>query len=387
MSSQAFFKSRKFVIVVVLLFIGFVIVKKQNLLLSQRHSFPITSDQGSGTTNDNQHYAIFGFIPPTSSTSDKQYLFDAAARTGKKLIRLDFPQFVIESQEGVFDWKKIDESVQMADQRGLAIEGILGWTSKWSVDRNNPHISDVCPGRFNQINGPIAADKFETYMDYIKQTVQRYPQITYWEVWNEPDIPRGFCGTAQDYAHILHGAYNSIKQTNPNAHVLIAGLTGNAFSLRQNQDKSWMEELMSYSQYDALHKFDIFNFHIYGNDAAKMADTISKIKKGLADKGRADGPLWITETGYPSDLQAQTSPSYNYGEKAQADFIKESLPLMIQSGADKVFMSLRDMSFSEGECKTNPHHQFCSDGLVTFPQFNNPNGRYDKPAMGVFQDL
>lgn len=346
---------------------------------------PATSALPEG--NDNDHYAIFGFIPPTTNLADKTYLFDEAQKTGKKLIRLDFPQFIIEPDEDKFTWNKIDESVRLADERGLEIEGILGWTYKWSVDTDTSHLTPSCKGDPKAINGPIAPSKFSKYLDYIKQTVQRYPQIKYWEVWNEANIKRGFCGMPEDYARLLSSAYDLIKQTNPSAKVLFSGLTGGAFTPLQGQTQSWFDSVLSFSQYDLIHKFDIFNIHIYGSDPTQMGSTISKIKQNLINKGRGDAPLWITETGYPSDTAAQTNPKYNYGEKAQADFLSLSLPLMVQSGADKVFILLRDMSLSEGECKVNPHHQFCSDGLVTFPKFNSINLNKEKSSFTVFQSL
>lgn len=43
-------------------------------------------------------------------------------------------------------------------------------------------------------------------------------------MWNEPDLPGFWLGTASQYAQLLAVTYNAIKRADPNAQVLLGGL-------------------------------------------------------------------------------------------------------------------------------------------------------------------
>lgn len=59
---------------------------------------------------------------------------------------------------------------------------------------------------------------------------------------------------------------------------------------------------------------------------------------------------------------------------------------MINAGAIKIFVTLRDMATNEGACITDPNNAFCSEGLVTFATIQSTTG-IDRPSMATFQGL
>jgi hypothetical protein len=68
----------------------------------------------------------------------------------------------------------------------------------------------------------------------------------------------------------------------------------------------------------------------------------------------ADKPLWITEFGYPSDPAYQHDPAYRSGAASQASYLRRALPALLDAGAAKIFVTLRD----------NLTGQFASEGVI-----------------------
>ncbi|HRY10673.1 MAG TPA: hypothetical protein P5544_11945 [Candidatus Nanopelagicales bacterium] len=62
------------------------------------------------------------------------------------------------------------------------------------------------------------------WQGFTQDLAARFPQVTDWEIWNEPnsdDFMRG--ASAMDYAKVLASAHQGIKAGNPNARVIFGG--------------------------------------------------------------------------------------------------------------------------------------------------------------------
>lgn len=99
------------------------------------------------------------------------------------------------------------------------------------------------------------------FATWAAEVVQEYPQVTYWEIWNEPDAELtgpsiwrfGYCGDAASYANLLSLTYDAIKAVRPETQILIGGIA----SVEDNAE--WVETVLAL----AGDKFDIFNLHHY----------------------------------------------------------------------------------------------------------------------------
>lgn len=333
--------------------------------------FPKAADQTLTPLEEarKKSYGTHGFIFTGFSKENKIYLFDGAKRSNKKIIRFDFFLSEITPTEGVFNFEKVDENISLASERDLKILGTIHQTSPWMVDLNQE-------GRYR---GPILEDKLPSYREAVKKIVTHYPQVVFWEIWNEPDL--SFGGTTSDYARMLSVAYTAIKEANPKAQVLIGGVTTAAL------DNGWLQKVLQDSVYPGKNSYDVANIHIRGS-MSNLANLTKKALDVYEQYGKQDAPLWVTEHGYPADpaLQQKKDSQYANGEKSQADFYQKSLPLLLDSGATKVFMTLRDMSAEESNrpCSENP---FCSEGLITFPSRENSAGRKDRLSLQTFQNM
>jgi hypothetical protein len=145
--------------------------------------------------------------------------------------RKDFPWDVVEPVEGQRNWDlyaSLDTEIQQAYKDYIRVIGIIGSTPTWAG------IEGRCVDGWG---GVIAEEKLAAFGRYVYDLVKRYHAapyyMTYWELWNEPDVVGwlGCWGEEGDpyyggryYAEMLKVAYPNIKAADPNAQVLFGGL-------------------------------------------------------------------------------------------------------------------------------------------------------------------
>src|SRR5690606_20264460 len=64
------------------------------------------------------------------------------------------------------------------------------------------------------------------YAQYIAMLAQRYPGVSAWQIWNEPNIPAFWrpAEDAQSYARLLHASVNALRMAVPDKPVVIGGM-------------------------------------------------------------------------------------------------------------------------------------------------------------------
>jgi hypothetical protein len=88
--------------------------------------------------------------------------------------------------------------------------------------------------------------------------------------------------------------------------------------------------------------------------AASAAHDHARLRAFFAAHQAANKPLWVTEFGYPSDRAYQYDRVYRSGPTSQASYLSRALPALLDGGAAKVFVTLRD----------NLAGQFASEGII-----------------------
>lgn len=143
------------------------------------------------------------------------------------------------------------------------------------------------------------------YRNFVKETVRRYPFIRYWQVENEPNI--SFVRNLTGYADLQRITYEAIKESDPQAQVLMGGVAGNMGLIDMND--SYFEPVLL--ALDGKY-MDVFDVHFYGDakggtligDSQKRLLGYRDIKtvlayfRNLLDKnGFSHVPIWVTEMG------------------------------------------------------------------------------------------
>jgi hypothetical protein len=155
------------------------------------------------------------------------------------------------------------------------------------------------------------ADPYGDFATFMYNAASRYPDIRFWELWNEQDFPdwTNFFGASgphtvdangtihyscvpgsasletqgYNYAQMLKQAYPRIKAANPNAWVLMGGLSA-------PNDARFLNGVY---QGGGKRYYDFANMHAY----ADVTSRAQAFAVNLAQNGDAGRPVWLTEFG------------------------------------------------------------------------------------------
>jgi hypothetical protein len=307
------------------------------------------------------HSMLYLNSPP----SFMRAMFAEAAGLHASAIRLDVaPSLVFTDPSQPPDFSGLDEVLALSQQYHLRVLGNL-FTIPWWIA--------TCQGPTDMFQmGLCGTDDLADYRSVIAQIVARTDAVIHdWEIWNEPDNVGSFTGTPQQYALMLRAAHDAIKNVDPQANVLLGGISNTS-------GMSWLVQVFAAPGADAAHAFDIANIHVRGRLDAIAAD-VASWKRFLAGYGFT-GPLWVTEHGYPSDPAFQYDPAYAAGTVSQAAYLTASIPTLIDAGAGEVFVTERD----------NLSGPFASEGVlggdVADPPMADPQV-VEKPAYAAVRAI
>jgi hypothetical protein len=263
----------------------------------------------------------------SSPYSFKRAMFAEAAAMHASAIRVEVaPAAIIPGALDTPDFSGLDQYMALAERYHLRVVGVLLTIPPGLADCARPPAADAVDR--------CATSDLGGYGEIVREIVRHAdPVIKDWEVWNEPDTPSFFNGTPQQYAYMLREAYGVIKQIDPTDQVLLGGISS-------PRGMSWLAQVLSTPGADAIHAFDIANVHERGRLGA-LAPAIEAWRQFFAQRG-FQGPLWVTEHGYPSNPRYQKDRGYEHGEGSQAAYLQASIPTLINAGASEVFVTERD---------------------------------------------
>ncbi|MDH4207795.1 MAG: beta-galactosidase, partial [Anaerolineae bacterium] len=236
-------------------------------------------------------------------------------------VRQRFPWADIEPQPGAYDWSPWDALVEACREHGLSLIAVLETTPQWA---RAPMDADT----------PQAPPKdFADYANFVRAFASRYAdRIDYYEIWDEPNLypnwgeryvdPRG-------YAHLLQTGYQAVKDADPEATVLTAGLAPNVEEGgRYMSDLLFLEEMY---QAGAREYFDVLAVKPYGmwyepSDRCLSPGETNFSRPILAREvmlrhGDADKAIWAVEFGWcalPASWSGQPAPWTSDSEEVQA---------------------------------------------------------------------
>jgi hypothetical protein len=295
----------------------------------------------------------------------KERYFAEAKASGAEFIRVDVQLNTIFEGSGSPErpyWSDLDEVIELSRRHDLEVLGlILHVPASLSSCPEAPDPS-LCavrdPAEFGRLAGEVAA--------------HARGAIDHWEILNEPDADWAFKGGPEDYAHMLSAAYDAIKARVPEAQVLSGGV-------ERPREHEWIRRVFATPGADAAHKFDISAVHLrvrLRNELPELPRWLGAWRELLAGHGFT-GPVWVTEHGYPAEPRFQWDPAYRGGDAAQAAYLRESLPMLVEAGAHQVFVTLRDNDWGE----------FLSEGLVHIDETRPDLPTARRPAFEAVREL
>ncbi len=287
-------------------------------------------------------YATHSMVYLDAPYGFKRAMFREAAESGASTIRLDLALSGIWTDRTP-DWRRLDEVVALSREFRLPVSAVLlaqPWFVARCADPADEPRDFLCP--------PGGDEGYALYGELLEQVARRTRgTIELFEVLNEPDGDWAFRGGPADYAQMLTVGHDAIERGNPAARVLLGGV----MSL---DSRPFLEAVFGTPGLDAARAFDVANVHVRG-PVSSLPGTIAAWRAFFARHGAGDRPLWVTEFGYPADPAHQYDPGLRGGEADQATYLRHALPVLLRSGVDKVFVSLRDLDWAG---------PFASEGIV-----------------------
>ncbi len=205
---------------------------------------------------------------------------------------------------GLYNWEHPDAVVRGAEYYGLNLAVRLD---------QQPHWARVEPAE----NGP--PDDLADYGQFVHDVAHRYKGLVKaYIIWNEPNLALEWGGQRPDpaaYVEMLNLAYVKIKEADPDALVVSAGLA----PTNEQSDEALDDQLYLRAMYQVGVKghFDVLGAHVYGfayapddPHGAHQGLNIARVedlREIMVANGDGHKPIWATELGWttaPDEEQA-----------------------------------------------------------------------------------
>ncbi len=260
-----------------------------------------------GVDTPEPHELSIGVVPQRAYGDSDTRNMEAA---GVESVRVWLSWAQIEPNRGVFNWNVADATVATNAKAGLTtlpfLFGTPAWAARldgWSCDL------DSCISMAPRTDASRAA-----FADFAAVLVRRYgpggafwrehreldaEPIEIWQIWNEPNLS-SFYSPAVDpagYAALVKAAAPAIRAVDPDAQILLAGLTGTKSNEKRMSSARFLTEL--YAVLDVEAAFDGIAVHPYNRTVRGTLDQIDAAR-AIADLNGDDAGLWVTEFGWAS---------------------------------------------------------------------------------------
>lgn len=240
-------------------------------------------------------------------------------------------------------WLKYDYIVQEAEAHGLELIVRLDRPPEWAR-----RAAIATPEVQAQIKAGVAGaaitgppDRLEDFGDYVAAVAQRYPQLRFFQIWNEPNLQNEWNFRRQEPAELvalLRQARERIRAVNPQAVIVFPALSptdGRAgFGIND------LEYLQGVYDAGGRDTFDIFSAQLYGlgqppdehryirpgKDLLQPIETRTDVSRVvllheiMERNGDGAKAVWVSELGWnsaPAALEHQWGTSVSEEEKAR----------------------------------------------------------------------
>jgi hypothetical protein len=225
------------------------------------------------------------------------------------------------------DWERIDLILSLAEEKDMAVLGVLNATPYWG--REDGAGCALCPPQ------PGAAPDPELFAAFAAEAADRFQDmypgvVSAYEVWNEPNSFRSWSPVVDPvaYTEVLKAAYTAIKGVDPDATV-VAGVLGAVVTVGGfTMDPVTFVEQM-YAN-DAKGFFDAISYHPYNYDrtlAEQNPNFLSplrallEMRQVMLDNEDDALRIWATEYGLPTYLDEDQEAAYAEQERFIRDFL------------------------------------------------------------------
>ncbi len=326
-------------------------------------------DATKQVTIEGSPFGLFYGLTPNKGRPTPKYLRELGVHWTRQT--LDWR--AVEPKRGNFQWDLVDATVKLVDdseRAGFPINMLVTVRARapWAAlgGRGSKTAQATVP--------PANRDDYYRFVNAVVRRARG--RVRYWQIENEVQYQVFWHGTPEQYLDLLRTGYRAVKDADPNAQVVLAGIgdlawlmpmvrdevtagygdqalaqyrewaRGNSLAATRKSPSNPQQLLAGVKPYD---KMSEFTHRLLRSDAARFYDVVdlhayhpcSLIPAGvrwlravMAHQGYSK-PIWITETSGPS--YPELWPSEQEGERREAEEVVKRYVLAIASGVERVF--------------------------------------------------
>jgi hypothetical protein len=203
------------------------------------------------------------------------------------------------SGPGAVDFARYDAPVLAAAREGLevlpVVFGTPGWARRQPGDFASPPRDPADYARFLTALVARYGSRGSLWSEH--REVRRRP-IREWQVWNEPNLPAFWSQQpfAAGYVRLLRAARAALRDADPRARAILAGLPNGWDALRQIYRAG------------GRRSFDAVAIHPYTKQAFRLPRYIAAARRVMTRFGDRRKPLWVTEVSWPASRGRMRDP-------------------------------------------------------------------------------
>jgi hypothetical protein len=267
---------------------------------------------------------------------------DRATEMGVQWQRIMFDWSAIQRSgpdEWSFGWSG-EDTARRERQAGRPVIGQFISTPSWASGTSDPKSPPL------GLDKPID-DPGNLWATWVRSVAGRFAGLVdTWVMWNEPDVwsdenhARQWVGSIEQYYRLLQVGYLAAKSANPNATVLMAGMTywwDAAYGREQ-----YFERLLRLMARDRTAQannwyFDAAVLQLYNNPRGLFDGP--RIFRELMRRFSIDKPVWVNETNvvpWDDEVAPLTRAHFRATQDEQASFLVQAIAYAHASGVQRV---------------------------------------------------
>jgi hypothetical protein len=255
-----------------------------------------------------------------------------------------------------YDFRKTDEYIAAIRATGAKIVYRLGESIEHGKTKYHVH--------------PPA--DFQRWADACVGIIGHYPDIEYWEIWNEPENrPAMWSGSDEDYLRLYQISAKTIKAKFPKVKVGGPSLGHTGKNVEGKFEPSaFMVKFLEHCKKNAL-PLDFFSWHLYTDDPAECRVLAKGIREALDRFGFAKSEMHFNEWNYLPGNNWEPVMLRGQGE-ARKKFNEQMAGPAAAAFAASVLMNLQDTAVNQANyfrADNGGFGLFAPDGTPNKPYF------------------